>query len=145
MNDMAVLKVKNGDEWVAVVSGGGSGGILPPDEYRTLWGTWAGDFGTGSATDENGKLKSDGISSVAYISLGCYDISFDEPFQDNKYCWVGQAGTVSLTTPTTTVAGLRTGVIAPEKLRVFSNFINLTHNELFNYDSLSVIIFNRID
>ena len=86
---MAVLKVKNGNEWVAV-----SGGNPTTRLNRQLWGHWDGTFGTGSATEENGKLKSEGISSVVYLSLGAYDVFFDEPFPDNKYCWVGQSGQV---------------------------------------------------
>jgi hypothetical protein len=133
-----VLKVKNGVEWV-VVSRGNSA------TNRQAWGTWAGTFGTGSATDENGKLKSEGISSVVYISLGCYDVFFDEPFPDDKYCWVGQAGHINQNTPVTTVSGIRTGVIAPERLRVFTSYIINTQTYLVDFDSICVIIFDRID
>ena len=118
--------------------------ILPEDEYRTLWGTWDGAFGTGEATDENGKLKSEGLSSIAYISLGTYDINFEKEFPAADYCWVGQAGMTAMTTPTATVAGLRTGVVAVNKLTVYSNYINSTTNLLYNYETISVIIFDRI-
>lgn len=141
---MAGMKYWNGDEWVPVVNGGG-GGLLPGEEYRTLWGHWAGTFGTGSATEENGKLASEGISSVAYLSLGAYDIFFDQPFKDNQYCWFGQAGQVAQAAPATTIRAVNTGVIAPEKLRIFTCYIIQTNTHLVDEDQVSVFIFDRMD
>lgn len=138
---MAGMKYWDGSEWVPVVAAD----TTPPKTNRQLWGRFAGTFGAGSATNENGKLKSEGISSVAYISLGCYDIFFDEPFADDQYCWVGQAGHVSQSTPVTTVSGIRTGVIAPEKLRVFTAYIIQTQTYLVDFDAISVVVFDRID
>ena len=131
----------DGDFW----ADNSEGGVLPSDEYRTLWGHWSGTFGTGSATDENGKLKSEGISSVAYISLGCYDVFFEQPFKDNQYCWFGQSGQVDQSVPATTIRAAGTGVIAPEKLRIFTCYIITTQTHLVDDAQVSVFIFDRMD
>ena len=131
----------DGDFW----ADNSEGGVLPSDEYRTLWGHWNGTFGTGSATDENGKLKSEGISSVAYISLGCYDVFFEQPFKDNQYCWFGTSGQVNQSAPATTIRAAGTGVIAAEKLRIFTCYIITTQTHLVDDGQVSVFIFDRMD
>jgi hypothetical protein len=83
---MAVLKVKNGDEWVPVAGAGGGGG-LDPEKVGALFAWINFDASTMETRDKFN------ISDIQKNSTGYYTIFFDVDPPDENYASAFGVGT----------------------------------------------------
>lgn len=109
---MAVLKVKNGDEWIPVVGGSGGG-------YVKAFVNFNGKDANPEYTLDNGGIrKSFNISSVTDLGPGHYDVNFETSFPDNEYAWSANAGDTDAPAVNSTPIGVRTGMVTTDKIRI---------------------------
>lgn len=141
VDEMAVLKVKSGDEWVPVAGGGGGGHVKAFVNFN-------GADANPNFTLENGGIrKSFNISSVTDLGTGHYDINFETSFPDNEYVWSGNAGGFDEPAAYATPIGMRTGTVTPDKIRMMTPFcyisksnINSSNSDLADYTNVCVTI-----
>jgi hypothetical protein len=73
---MAVLKVKNGDEWIPVVGSGGTSSISGSLVYNMKTNTL---------------ISSTNVKQVSDEGTGLLKVTFDTPFADDTYCVVSDS------------------------------------------------------
>ena len=129
---MAVLKVKNGDEWVPVAGAGGGGGghVKAFVNFNGL------DANTEMTLANGGVRKSFNVSSVTDLGVGHYDINFETSFPDNEYAWSGNAGGTDETVSNSTPIGVRTGMVTPDKIRIIVPMCYISNSNINSSNSM---------